>query len=330
MQSAFVRRVRLGMAIGLAVCALSARAEKPYHETVEKKGWFIFGRTAKPTAAEQWAYAQQLEQAGRANKAAKQYYRLIVRWPQAPEAGPAQYRYAQWMDRRGKLLHAFDEYQRLFDRFNGQFPFEEVLNRQFEIAEEVMTTKKGRFLFLPGFAAPERAIPLFEKIIANAPGSEKAARAQLLVGRAHELGKTYEDAIAAYLTTLNRYPGSAMAEEAGFHAAKCYYRLALENPNDEQLMENAWAAVAVFLTRYPGSDNALEAEVYRADLYDRRSELAFRRADFYDRISRRPEAALLAYRAFLKQFPSSKRVDQARSRVEALEAKLESTHDKKS
>ena len=31
------------------------------------------------------------------------------------------------MDGRGKLLRAFDEYQRLFDRFSGQFPFDEVL-----------------------------------------------------------------------------------------------------------------------------------------------------------------------------------------------------------
>ncbi|HRZ11210.1 MAG TPA: outer membrane protein assembly factor BamD [Kiritimatiellia bacterium] len=330
MQSRFLKCARLTLACAIAALALAANAEKPYHETVGKKGWWFFGKTAKPTAAEQWAYADGLEQAGRASKAAKQYYRLVVRWPQAPEAGPAQLRYARWMDGRGKLLHAFDEYQRLFDRFNGQFPFDEVLDRQFEIAEKLMTTKKGRLLFFPGFAAPERAIPLFEKIIANAPGSEKAARAQLLIGRAHELGRIYEEAIASYLTTLNRYPGTAMAEEAGFHAAKCYYRLALENANDEQLMENAWAAASVFVTRYPKSEYALEAEVYRAELYDRRAMLAFRRADFYDRIAKRPEAALLAYRAFLKQFPSSDQVETARTRVEALEKKVEASHDKNS
>lgn len=327
MQSPFLKGARFGLAFAVTFLALAARAEKPYHETVGKKGWWFFGKTARPTAAEQWAYADELDQAGRAGKAAKQYYRLVARWPQAPEAGPAQLRYARWIDGRGKLLHAFDEYQRLFDRFNGQFPFDEVLNRQFEIAEKLMTTKKGHFLVFPGFAAPERSIPLFEKIIANAPGSEHAARAQLLVGRAHELGKMYEEAIASYLTTLNRYPGTAMAEEAGFHAAKCYYRLALENANDEQLMENAWAAASVFIARYPKSENSLEAEVYRAELYDRRAALAFRRADFYDRIAKRPEAALLAYRAFLKQFPSSDQVETARARIEALEKKVETPHD---
>jgi outer membrane protein assembly factor BamD (BamD/ComL family) len=327
MQSAWPKWIGFGLACGLAALALPTDAREPYRETVGKKGWFIFGRTAKPTASEQWAYAEQLEQAGRTGAAARQYLRLITRWPQAPEAGPAQYRYAQWVDHKGKLLRAFDEYQRLFDRFTGQFPYHDVMARQFQIADELMHKKKGRFLFLPGFAAPERAIPLFEKIIANGPGGEKAPEAQFLIGRAHEMAREYEEAISAYLTTQNRYPDSATAEESGFNAAMCYYRLTLENPNDEQLLENAWAALSVFLSRYPASDKCLDAETHRFDLYSRRADLAYRRAYFYDRIARRSEAALIAYRAFLKQFPSSEWAAEAHGRVQVLAEKVEGSHD---
>ena len=109
----------------------------------------------------------------------------------------------------------------------------------------------------------------------------------------------YEEAIAAYLTAQNRYPASGLAEEAGFKAALCYYRLTLENPNDEQLLENAWAALSVFLTRYPASEKAPEADSRRKELFNRRAALAYRRACFYDRIARRPEAALVAYRTFI-------------------------------
>jgi tetratricopeptide (TPR) repeat protein len=326
MKSARSLWIGIGLACSLAVLS-PAEAREPYRETVGRKGWFIFGRTAKPTPAEQWAYAESLEEAGRVGAAAKQYYRLVARWPQAPEAGPAQYRYARWVDGRGKLLRAFDEYQRLFDRFTGQFPYDEVLGRQFQIAQSLMQKKKGRFLFIPGFAAPERAIPLFEKIIANGPGWEKAPEAQFLIGRAHELGKEYEEAIAAYLTAQNRYPDSALAEESGFHAALCYYRLALENPTDEQLQENAWAALSVFVSRYPASDRRPQAESHRNELYDHRAGLAYLRAYFYDRIARRPEAALICYRAFLRQFPSSERAAEAIDRVQVLAKKGEGSHD---
>ena len=328
MQSSRWRAIQIGLVCGILAHPLPSAAREAYRETVGKKGWFLFSQPAKATAAEQWDYALQLEQAGKAKAAAKQYYRLVARWPQAPEAGLAQHRYAQWMDRRDKPLHAFDEYQRLFDRFMGQFPYDEVLTRQFEIASDVMQRKKGRFLFMPGFAAPERAIPLFEKIIANGPGGTRAPEAQFLIGRAHEMGKMYEEAIAAYLTTLNRYPASARAEEAGFRAAFCYYRLTAENPNDEQLLESAWAAFSVFLARYPAGERAKEAEAYRAELLNRRAEMVYRRAYFYDHISHRPEAALVAYRAFLKQFPSSKWADEVRERVDVLAPQVEVPHER--
>ncbi len=327
MQSARSQWIGIRLACCLAVLSLAAEAREPYRETVGRNGWFIFGRTAKPTPAEQWAYAEQLEEAGRTKVAAKQYLRLVARWPQAPEAGPAQYRYARWVDGRGKRLRAFDEYQRLFDRFTGQFPYDEVLGRQFQIAHELMQKKKGRFFFIPGFAAPERAIPLFEKIIANGPGGEKAPEAQFLIGRAHELGKEYGEAIAAYLTAQNRYPDSTLAEEAGFNAAMCYYRLARENPTDEQLQENAWAALSVFLSRYPASDKRPQAESRRNELYDHRARLAYHRAYFYDRIARRPEAALICYRAFLRQFASSEQAAEAIDRVQVLAKKGEGSHD---
>ena len=53
-----------------------------------------------------------------------------------------------------------------------------------------MNTKKGKFLFIPGFDAPERAIPLFEKIVASAPEGQHTAEAYYLTGVANE--RTYE------------------------------------------------------------------------------------------------------------------------------------------
>lgn len=316
-------RMRWGILQCFAVVAVVAAwhgavaADKPYVESVERKpSWW--GRPARRTPSEQMAYAMELEQKGRVRAAMKQYYRLVSHWPQSPEAVQAQYRYARWMDERGALGKAFDEYQRLFDRFSGGFPAAEVLERQFEIAHELMHRKKGRFLFLPGFAAPERAIPYFQKILTNAPGWERAAEVQFLIGRAHELGQNWEEAIAAYLATHNRYPNLPVARQAGFNAARCYFRLAKEHPNDLRTLENAWAALAVFVSRYSQGEDVEEVRRMRDELYERRAALAFAQAEYYDRITKKPEAARLTYENFLRQFPSSRLVPKAQERIREL------------
>jgi outer membrane protein assembly factor BamD (BamD/ComL family) len=46
--------------------------------------------------------------------------------------------------------------------------------------------------------------------------------------------------------------------------------------------------------------------------------MAYARAQFYDKLSRRPEAALLAYEDFVKNFPSSELAAIAQQRIDQL------------
>ena len=324
--SAWINRGRfLWIWLGVALLAgSSAGADNPYRETTDREGWWIFGRPpAKATPSEQMVYAQSLEKAGRPRAAAKQYLKLVRHWPQAPEAAPAQLQYARWFEDRRKWSRAFDEYQRLFDNYAGTFPYEAILDRQFTIATNLMNRKKGKFLFFHGFTAPERAIPLLEKIVLNGPGWKHAAEAQYLIGRAHELNQEYEEAIAAYITAEHRYPATPWAPQAAFGNAWSYYQLALESKHNEQALENAWAAWTVLLQRYPDHPRQKEAVQYRDDMLARRARLVFDRAVFYDRIAKRPESARIGYESFLKQFPNAAEAPRARERLQALAPKEE-------
>lgn len=317
-----LRVLLLLMAIGGSPSTL---AKPVYRETVGRKGGLLARRPAMSSPTAQLAYAQRLEQAGRRRAAARQYLLLTRHWPDAPEAGQAQYRYARMLEDRRKWQRAFDEYNRLFEDFVGRFPYDEILDRQFQIAQRLMEQKKGKFLFLPGFSAPEQAIPLFEKILAHGPRWEKAAEAQFLIGRARERGEEYEEAIGAYMATEHRYPDSPFAELAAFQSALCYYRLALESPNNEQFLENAWAAWSVFVSRYPASERRTEAEAYRNKIRRMQAQLAHSRADYYDRIARRPKAALITYRSFVNQFPDSEWTPKARERIAILSKLVEAS-----
>lgn len=299
-------------------------AEKPYTETSGRDGWYLFRRPRKKKPADQLAYADKLLEQGKERRAMRHYLALTRFWPESPEAAVGQYKYARLMDHRGNMLDAFDEYQRLFDRYTGLFPYDEVLNRQFELAGQIMNRRKGRFLFFPGFAAPERAAPLYEKIVGNGPQWEKAPEAQYLMGQAYEQALEYEQAIACYMVTQQRYPDSPFAAKASFRTAYCFYLLAQESPNNKQVLDNAWAALMLFLNTHPMAEDVAVAREYSRTLLRQRARLAYNTAIYYDRVEKRPAAALIAYQTLVREFPQSDWTEPAKLRIEALSKQVES------
>jgi outer membrane protein assembly factor BamD (BamD/ComL family) len=191
-----------------------------------------------------------------------------------------------------------------------------------------MNTPKAKFLFLPGFKSPERAVPLFEKILEHGPEWGKAPEVQYLVGWANELSQQYELAVAAYLTTQVRYPDTPFAEKAAYNRALCLERLAHSEPNNEAALDEAWSAMQQFAIRYSNSDKAPDVIQHRDDLLRRRAHIAYDRARYYDTIAHQPKAALLEYRDFVRLFPHSDWTPQAQKRIEALTQLVEPTYEK--
>lgn len=297
-----------------------ATIAKPYREEASRRGWSLFSRPRKKTPQAQLAYADALLDRGALKKAAKQYRLLARYWPEEPEAARAQYQYARLLDRLGKIEDAFDEYQKLFDRYPQQSPYEAVLQRQFEIAKELMNTRRGRFLIFPGFQAPERAIPLFEKIVANGPEWTNAPEAQFLIGRAHELNFEYEEAIVAYGMVQQRYQDSPFSEEASYRLVLCWRKLADEQRQNQQILKSAWTAAMFFLNAYPMSKHAAEVRDISRQLLDRLAKIAYQIADYYDRIAKKPAAAQAAYESCLREFPQTDWARKAEARLAELAA----------
>jgi outer membrane protein assembly factor BamD (BamD/ComL family) len=307
---------------GAVLLAVSAPARgEAYEETGKKHSWFSFNKPAKKNPADQLAHAKELLEDDKLKKAGKAFRALVTTWPSSKEAPAAQWAYAKVQEKREKTTAAFDAYQVLMEDYPGQFPdYDAVLNRQFDIAKEVMVRKKAKFFLLPGFEAPERAIPLFEKIIQNGPRSPHAAEAQYLIGEAYEKSFQYELAVVAYIATLHRYPLSPFAEHAAFGRARALFAITKDYPHDEQALDEAWAGVLVFLRAYPTSDYADEAKEMRAQLLDQKAAKLYNVAEFYDRIAKRPQAAKESYEQFVKQFPKSDMVETAQERIAVLAA----------
>lgn len=293
-------------------------AEPPYVETAPKRGFHLFLRPKKKNPEAQWAQVQALERAGKTRAAANQALALRIWWPNSPEAPQAQMRHARLMERRNHLQDAFDSYQYLIEHYAGRFEFNEVLARQLQIAKTLMDRKKGRFLFFPGYNAPEQAVPLFEKIVASAPEGSGAAEALYLTGAANERAYEYDKAIDAYFSVLNRFPDSEFAPQAAFAQARCHVKVSDDSPNDTRALETARAACQLFLQRHPAAADRAAIEADLARLRDRQAANAYERARYYDRILRKPQAALIEYRNFVALFPGDERTPTAKLRIEEL------------
>jgi outer membrane assembly lipoprotein YfiO len=333
------RRFRFPAARLMVLCALALplgaaaqdpmdfdNAERPLRPERKQPGFLR--RAAKDTPAGQLAYANGLRDAGKRGKAMRAYAALVAAWHASEEALEAQLAYARLWEEKGNYARAFREYQYLIDFFAGQFPYQDVLDRQFRIANLMMTRRYGDWGPLPGFRAPERALPLFEQILENAPGGDLAAECRFSIGLIHEQGHDLDEAARAFEQVRNRHPDSPLAPEAAFRQASCRYRLALKSPRDDARCRAALAALAAFLRDYPDSPNRAEAQQSRDSLHAHWVAMAFENAAYYDRIARKPEAAVIAYGDFVRRFPLTEQAKEAQERIAALTQQIkESDHD---
>lgn len=294
-----------------------------------KRGVHWYRKPTCTTAAKELELGYKYYDAKKYRKAANTYQALVYAWPDSPEAPKAQLALAQVQEHRQLYSKAFDEYQYLFDYYAGQFNYEQVLARQFMLANYLMTTPKGAFLFFHGFDAPERALPLFEKIIRNAPAWERAADAQLSVGIIHETNDENEEAVAAYEILQNRYGDAHLLAEASYREAHCLYKIYKDHPNNENACNAARAALVEHIRSYPRHERVDEARAFLQTLNNEQALRAFEQARYYDRIAHRPKAALIGYEEYLRHYAALNPdlSAQARQRIEAL--KKEPSHEKK-
>lgn len=285
----------------------------------QKKGSILLrARMDNPEA--QLAFADGLRARGEERAALKQYRALVVTWHGSPQAPQAQLATAELLEERGKYTDAFEEYSYLTRHYSHGYDYDAVLDRQFRIANHLMTTRAGGFLWFDGFRASERALPLFRALVDNAPNWERSHLAQFYIGVIHEEKKEYTEAVVAYESLFYRYPNSPHAAEASFRRAICLVNLANRSRNDEGAAEEAITALAQFLRWHPNDPKAATVREELDAMKERLARKHFEIAEFYEDNVDRPKSALVAYRAFVQRFPASDLTPRAEARILSLES----------
>jgi outer membrane protein assembly factor BamD (BamD/ComL family) len=308
-------------------CEEQTKDTRVKHET----SWWSKAKPSRDNAEKQFSYAESLKKAGKTGSAMEEYRVLVYAWPQSPQAPEAQLNYARLLEEKGKLTKAFDEYQFLIETYPGFFPYEDVLERQYQIADKL--ADRDRYFLFFKYKAPEDAIPLFEKMIQNGIQWKKSSELQFRIARIYEKAEEYDMAIDAYALYHQRYPLGPLAEQALFGQSRCSYFYARKYGNAADLRENAIVTLKGFLEWYPRSDMAPQAQRYLQELTMDSAALLYNQAQIYMRATSYaddPEeerkclvGAKISFQRLIYEFPYSRWADTARARLRQIDENME-------
>ncbi len=309
----------------LQFCAVAwtpAEAGRPYYEEARRPFIGLGRGPVGDDPASQLAHAEALQAAGRVRRAERALRVLVRYWPNTVEAAEAQWAYAESLKARGRSHRAYEAFSHLLEEYSGKVPHEEILDQQFRLALAVMEQRRGAWLFLPGFEAPERALPLLENLVRFGPRWDYAPAAQLLIAQIHEFNSNDEEAVFAYEKLETRYPNSPEAVTAAYGRARVLSHLARRYSRHIDGVETAYIASGMAVQRFPDAVYREEAIENMRELRQIMAQAAYDKAHYYDRIARSPEAAIIAYERFLEQFPEADLTETARARLRQLQQKV--------
>lgn len=288
------------------------------YEPVGQEGKWIRGR-----AKDQLQIAQEALDKGDLKTAQRAARRTVKQWPLSDYAPDAQYLVGRAYEARGYDEKAFQEYQKLVEKYPKYGKYDEVLQRQYEIAKRFLDGKWFRLWGLvPLYPSMERTADMYEKLIKSGPYSDVAAQAQLDIGAAREKRDEYPEAVKAYERAADRYNDKkTVAAEALYRAGLAYHKQAKEAEYDQSASAQAIATLTDFMALYPEDERLPEAQKIIEELRTEQSRGAFEIAKFYEKRNRY-EGALVYYNETVLKDPNSSYAAEAKTRIETIKQRL--------
>jgi len=285
--------------------------------TYEKPG--ETGQWQKTRAKDQLEVAQQAFDAKNYALAMKAAQRTVRVWPLSDYAPQAQYLVGRCYEAEGKDQVAFKHYQQLLEKYPKIDKYDEVLQRQFEIANRFLGGQWGRLWgYIPVPFSMDKTAEMYEKVVKNGPYSEVGPKAQMNVGEARERQKDYPEAVRAYERAADRYADrEAVASEAMYKAGMAYLREAKTAEYDQSVASKAIATFSDFATLHPDDKRVTDAQKRIESLRTEQSRGAFETAKFYEK-RKKWRAAVIYYNVANNMDRGSIYAEIARSRIEDI------------
>jgi outer membrane protein assembly factor BamD len=281
------------------------------------------GGWQRTRAKDQLEVAQQALEAKDYSLALKAARRTVRVWPLSDFAPEAQYIVGRCYEAKGQSERAFKEYQKVLEKYPRLTLFQEVLERQYQIAGLYLDGKWFKFwTYIPYGPSMEKTAGMYGKIVKTGPYSEVAPQAQLKIGEAREKQKDFPLAVRAFETAADRYNDRpAIAAEALYRAGMAHWKQAQKAEYDQSAAASAIATFTDFMTLFPNDSRVKECEKLIDGLHTEQARGNYEIARFYEK-KHKYQGALVYYNEVLQVDPTSSFATDARERIDKLKARI--------
>jgi outer membrane protein assembly factor BamD len=322
-------KLRFGVWISLVavVVLLPLRAPAPLF-FVPGEGWYYesAGSSAKwqrTRAKEQLEVAEQAFTNKDYSITMHAANRVLRVWPLSDYAPRAEYLVGRCFEEQHKDEAAFNAYQQIIDKYPKSGQYNEVLWRQYQIANRFLGGEWFKLWnLIPLYPSMDETAKLYGKIVNSGPYSEVAPHAQLRIGAAREKQKDYAEAVKAYDVAADRYNNQPeIAADAMYRTGVSWEKQADTAEYDQGAAAQAIAAYTDFITFYPDDKRVASVQKSIAKLKAEQVRGNFEIAKFYEQ-SHKLAGAVVYYNAVLQLDPNSPLAAQARQRIDVLKPRL--------
>lgn len=298
--------------------------------TYEVAGDETSGKWRKTRAKDQLEATRAAFEAGEYRIAIKSGNRLVKTWPLSDYAPEGQYFLGRAYEARKMDERAFKEYQVALTKYPKIKNHDEILQRQFDIANRYLGGQWFKLWgYIPFFPNMEKTSEMYNRVVANGPYSTIAPQAQMNLGAAREKQKEFPLAVRAYERAADRYADQpAVAADALYKAGMAYYRQAKTADYDQSISQQAMATFSDFMTLFPRDARVPETQKLVVEMKAEQARGAYNVAKFYEK-DRHWDGALVYYNEVLIKDPESKLAAAARERIEILKGRRQAAEARK-
>jgi outer membrane protein assembly factor BamD len=251
-------------------------------------------------------------------------HRVLRIWPLSDYAPHAAYLVGRCLEMQGKSEAAFNAYQEIIEKYPKSGQYNEVLRRQYEIANRFLGGEWFRVFWglVPLYPSMDETAKLYTKIVNDGPYSEVAPHAQLRIGAAREKQKDFGSAVKAYETAADRYHDQpVIAADAMYRSGAAWQKQADTAEYDQSAAAQAIAAYTDFISYYPDDARVAAAQAAIVKLKAEQVRGSFEIAQFYEK-SHKWAGAVVYYNDVLQLDANSPLAASARQRIDVLKPRL--------
>ncbi|NGX31855.1 MAG: Outer membrane protein assembly factor BamD [Chlamydiae bacterium] len=297
-------------------------------KTASEKVFDGISRDIAPYATAQEHYQVLQEVIGQKEwqKATDVAERLIVFFPKAPFTKEVHYFIAVAYFHQGRYDFS-NRHLNFYLKTKTPMHFDDALQLKYNIAMIYGGFEKWSIISIRQLAkrivAKDKALNIFDEIIATVPGHMLAANALFYKAKLLCVQEEYKESRDTYLSLVRNFYKNELAPHCYVGISETFVQEYLDgNSKDPAILEMANLNLEQFQKDYPRSE---EIQVVKGHIALMREEYAiemFEIGKFFEFKKKKPKAALLYYEKIVTAFPETNTAKKCQSRIKDVQRKL--------